>query len=816
VATISFSTSGQVNVEGRSVGAGFRGPNSGVLAFTGLAPRVTNVLISFAAAGALSLVGQNTTVRFIGPESGAVTYTGYAPIVQSVFKTIPIPKGTLTYTSSAPVVDSIFKTIIVPKGTIALTSTALTVKRGTEIAVPQGTLNIVGRNVDVSFMGPEVGALTYTGLTPAVLKKFETIAVPKGTVTYTGTISGISKGTVIIAVPKGTLAYTSQDIAVWFIGPEIGRVTYTGLALSIGSTGKVISPAKGTLALTGRAANLVLSPVIVSIPAGTLRHTGRVASLNFVPKISIPKGTLALSGQSPEVRFNYVVTNGLQKRYEVILEGDTNWTNITDDVVQGTVLVSGINGNGPLDIIAGTGSFQFILRNDARGSKPLGWYSPNSPNVRPGWNFNIRFRYILGFENQTKIRFTGRIRSILPDTGPRGRRQVEVIAYDVMRDLAEANIQEVDLQVNKNESEVITAVLDAVVPEKQPVARDIDTGTDALAYALYDIAADTTALTPIARAARSNHMFVAVRGDGTFFTRNRHTRLSGTSQYFFNGDANDVVVPSDLSNIASVVRTTTHPMTVDDTPIVLFAFTGDPIAVSPGKTVSIIGTYGDSDNAQRIIGGFDFVEELGSIGVPGVDYDAYADTKGATKITYAVSVTIEAWATAAKFTITNNSGFIAYMINALGEPFLQVRGRAIRDLGPRTVESASSTVGTPMEIDLEYQSNPYVGDAIGNLLFAQRKADNLPFQVKTLSFFANRSSAKMLLAIFAEPGDRIQLSETVTGLNATTQVIQSVTHEESEGVLYCTFELTQGYSFSAWQVGVVGRSEVGQTTLIGA
>lgn len=80
---------------------------------------------------------------------------------------------------------------------------------------------------------------------------------------------------------------------------------------------------------------------------------------------------------------------------ETILDGDTDWTDITDDVAADLELRYGIEGNGPLNRVASTGDLAFRLFNDANNSGgQLGWYSPAHASKRPGWDFDKPVRAI--------------------------------------------------------------------------------------------------------------------------------------------------------------------------------------------------------------------------------------------------------------------------------------------------------------------------------------------------------------------------------------------------------------------------------------
>lgn len=509
-------------------------------------------------------------------------------------------------------------------------------------------------------------------------------------------------------------------------------------------------------------------------------------------------------------------TNGLTKKTEVFI--GAAWIDLSADVVQSLSIHFGVDANGPLDLLANTGHCQFNLRNDAQPGKLLGRYSvSNVANKIAGWTFGIPFRLTLTFLGVDYVRFRGKIRIINPDTGHIGRRQVEIVAYDVMRDLAEADLRQLSIPVNQSESQVVAAILDAVAAESQPIARSLDLGVDVLPYALYDIGGDTKAMTALTKVSQTSFYFMAVKSDGTFIGLNRHTYALGTNRYTFDGDFDELEIPSDAEEVFSIVRATTHPVTIGTSATVLYALTGTPPSVQPGQTLIIWGNYNDSSNAQRLIGGLAFEPTGGPPpGVSGTDYAANSAVDGSgSNLTGSISVTITAFATTAKFQITNNAAVPVYLVTPGGATLLQIRGKAVRDLGPQTFESTSSTSGKPFAMDLSYQSDPNIGQNAADYVYAQRNATRFAYQVNAVKFRANRSTAKMVAALSAQPGDQVIITEPVNGLTLVSAIIQSVTLDENEGVLDCRFGLAPAAPFKSWQVEVVGANEVEQTIVVG-
>jgi len=500
---------------------------------------------------------------------------------------------------------------------------------------------------------------------------------------------------------------------------------------------------------------------------------------------------------------------------EAFMTGD--WVNITSDVVDSGVTLSyGIQGNGPTDSVASTGSCKFMLRNDAQ-SGVLGRYSPSSPSVASGWTFGIPIRVRFLYNSVAYARFYGTISSILPDTGIHGRRQVAVTAYDIMRTLAEADVQEVGIQVGKTEAEVITAILDSLPVSSQPIARDFDPGVDTFDYALDNIGTSTKALALIGDAARSSFYLVAQTGDGTLVGRSRHTRTTGTSAISFNGDFRDLQVPSDLTNVFNLVRVVSHPKTIDAAATtVLYSLTGTAPAIAPGETLILWGTFNDPTNAQKLIGGINAVTTL--VAYPSANYDYAGNSTqdgSGSDLTSSLSIVVTAFATTAKFEVTNNGGATVFLAAPGFSPMLRIRGKGVYDRGPQQYQSTSTQpYGVrPITIDLPYQGNGDVAQSAAD--YVEAVYNSIGRQAQEITFIANESAAKMLFALTVEPGDYLTITEPVSGLSAVSSIVQSVSLTTIEKFITCKLGLAPGSTFTSWLWGIPGHDEWGINTTYG-
>ena len=123
------------------------------------------------------------------------------------------------------------------------------------------------------------------------------------------------------------------------------------------------------------------------------------------------------------------------------------------------------------------------------------------------------------------------------------------------------------------------------------------------------------------------------------------------------------------------------------------------------------------------------------------------------------------------------------------------------------------TLPLPSPIDLRYQSDPNVAQSAAD--FVESSYNSLTRRAQEVTFVANESHDKMLLALTVEPGDRITISEPVTGLANAQVLVQSVALTVNEGFITCTLGLSPASSVPYWRWDIVGQSEWDFTTIYG-
>ena len=461
------------------------------------------------------------------------------------------------------------------------------------------------------------------------------------------------------------------------------------------------------------------------------------------------------------------------------------WTNLIQDVIStaGIRATRGTSGSGPMDRVASPGVLTFTLRNDAGNSGGvMGWYAPDHAASRPGWAPGIPVRLQLTADGTAYPLWSGRIRTIQPEPGRYLTRYVEVTAHDAMADLTETIVRQIAPHVNQTEAALISAVVGAMPVSAQPPL-SLDPGLDTLPYAFDDIGDGASALQLLAEVVTSVFGTLYARPDGTVRYLNRQVEaLEGTQATFTEADLitdGGLVLQAGLSNVYNRVRATVHPRTLGASATEVLWKAGAAIAVPPTSTVTVWGTYADQTNTTRLIGGVDFYLPLQA----SVDYLANSAVNGSGSVmTGNIGIVVQAFASGAAFDITNtHTTTTAYLVNTLGEPALQLRGRQIFDDVPLTVEAASAEAygDRLLNVDLTYQDDLEVAQAMVDRIHERYRA--LDHQVVRIGINPHQSAHRLQQAINLEIGQLVRVSEPVTGVNDALLVVRGVEWQIAAG-----------------------------------
>lgn len=497
------------------------------------------------------------------------------------------------------------------------------------------------------------------------------------------------------------------------------------------------------------------------------------------------------------------------------------WTDVTADVRTATSirLRYGIQGSGPLDFVASTGTLQFALDNSVLNSAGLlGYYSPDHANARAGFTMRVPVRYRLAYGGTTYYKFRGRILSIRPTPGQHGTRDVAITAGDWMNMAATLFISGVPVQIAETVDQVAGAVLDAA--SNPPVAVDLQPTGSTFPYALDNSRSEAvTLLQEFARIATSELTHIYIRGDttrgGKFVVESRDTRqietafaatFSNTMTGLELGYADDVLV--------NAVRVVVYPRDVGAPGSTLVAIQA-PQPVEAGATVELEVEFRDPTQRAARVGAATVIAPLS-----GTDYIANAvDDGSGTDLTSLVDVAAQLGANGIVFTITSRAPQTAWFTT------LQARGTPLYDYDrvlatERDDDSVREFGERLITLEMPYQASVNEGRSAAQYLLGLYTS--LVASVPSMTLNGNRNATLLTQVLALEPGDRIGLVETVTGLTTTAGDLTrgyyinavELTVGEAE-IVTATYTLSPSQQTPAWILDQVGASELDETTVLG-
>lgn len=405
-----------------------------------------------------------------------------------------------------------------------------------------------------------------------------------------------------------------------------------------------------------------------------------------------------------------------------------------------------------------------------------------------------------------------RLDDLIVEPGEYEGRRVFAVGLDWMDEAARSNAPTA-VQINQRSDQVFAAVL-AQIPT-QPAATVTRTGQSTFEYALDNVASETKALAQFADIAKSEFGIIACRRDATtgqeLYFEDRHYRATvNTTLVTLDKSMHRLVLPGARADILNAFRIRTFPRRVETGIVIarLDAAMQSPFSVGESRTFSL--DYTDPVQRDTRIGA---KNQIAPFVFTDYNMNTAADGSGAdVSANFTVAATF--FASSVKIVVTHVSGATGY-IRAL-----QARGDGVLSLNPvvsyeRDASSASTYGENLVDLDMPFQSDPYVGADLAQYL-KQVYANPLA-NVREVSFVANQSDALMTAAITGDISARVQLVETVSGLStATYYFINGVEHSISEReVLTCTWWLTPADPAEYWQLGVAGASELGVTTRLG-
>ena len=452
------------------------------------------------------------------------------------------------------------------------------------------------------------------------------------------------------------------------------------------------------------------------------------------------------------------------KILSTVVEADfgAGWTDISADVQRPLSWDYGITGTGPTDRCASSGALHGEI-----ASATIGRYAPDHAACRAGWRLNTKIRVRQSDGTTTYTRFVGRVRGITPKAGRyvHAGCRVTFEARDWLDEAAEMAISGVTAQIAKRGDEILTAVLAGAAT--QPEATSLDAGDSVFAYALDDAQGEQTRLLSIfSNIVQSEQGYLYLKGNGTLVFEGRTLRAVHAA------DAPVVAMADTMRGLAVAytadgrptrVKVTVNPRQVDPVgaTTVLFkrydiADGSTPLELACGSSATVFGAYGDPDDGNAGCGGTGMVPPVAT-----TDYtaNAQADGLGANK-TASLSVVATFTSSGVSEVLTNTGTTTIYVTRT------QVRGQRIKNTS--AVLLSFGTGSAVVAVDMPYEGDANIGAAVASMVLGAWGASS-PCEVT----FLTGTDALLVAALTGDPGSRITLSETATGL-AGDYFIQSV------------------------------------------
>lgn len=509
----------------------------------------------------------------------------------------------------------------------------------------------------------------------------------------------------------------------------------------------------------------------------------------------------------------------------------SGWTEITSDVLSPIRIGYGIRGAGPTDRTASAGSCTFTLNNsETNSARTLGYYSIGGASSRAGFTLGIRVR--VQFRDPATstwhVKFVGAITSITVTPGRYRSRTVQVIATDWIDEAARSTIAGLVTQTNKRSDEIVTLLINNVA--RGPVSTSIATGASTFPYAL-DTARDdrpNPVLQELARVTLSELGFFYVKGDGTAVFESRFDRLNLANQATFSDTMTGLNVTSSRDDLLSKVQVVAHPRTADTVPQVLYRLQSVP-SLGVLEDITAVCGYSDPNNRASRVGGTAMVTP-----VPYTDYTANSKADGTgTDLTMDLGITATFSSNSARVTAVN------YSLSRSHITKFQLRGIGLYDYENAVAEAENTQVATTfgeqtVTVDMPYSSDLALSSSAARYLLGLYGSESvgiwflgtagsselgittqLPYSVRRSvgSVSVAPATAALQTQILArEVGDRISISESVTGINKPFYINAVDLEVTAPGLPFVTWLLAPADTTGYWRLGTASFSNLGEST----
>lgn len=505
------------------------------------------------------------------------------------------------------------------------------------------------------------------------------------------------------------------------------------------------------------------------------------------------------------------------------------WTDLSTDVrsTDGIQISYGINGNGPMDRLAGPGSLKFVLDNSQSNSNgQIGYYTPDHAGVRSGWFLGVKVRVSIAYGSlygqplygaevygEQYFEFVGWVKRINPTLDVYGDRVVQVEAGDWMDRASLIKVERIPVSLLRRSDLLIGDVLGPLTVK--PESQVLNTGQETFTSALDDLRDERTAVTEaLYRIVLSEFGYAYIRNapwpGGRFVFENRHLRVKDSTSLwspvegeFFEGSAEQ---GSEL--VFNIIRATAYPRSTGGGVEVLASLQASAAAIQirPGETQKITLRYRDPSALGTRVSGQSMVTPVAA-----TDYNFSSSTTDSGDLNSKVTVAVSFGANEAEYTCAN-IGILTCNVTKL-----QARGTAVRIYDPVVIirESAASQAlhgERPVDLNLPYQDKPLRAQDYGEATLQKYKS---PLYSRSITFWLNGDNTRFTKGLKLGPGDRITLAESASALSGDWVISGVQVEIIDNNKIRKTWVVVPANLTAYWLIGTAGYSELGVTTIVG-
>ena len=461
------------------------------------------------------------------------------------------------------------------------------------------------------------------------------------------------------------------------------------------------------------------------------------------------------------------------------------WTSIAADIMchkAPITAIRGMNGRGIMDRVAAPGSMTCTLDNgESNSGAALGYYSPDHANMRANFGRNTEVRLKLTYSGNTRHIWKGYITDLQPTPGRFRERESYLSATDFMQRLAEHKLKLIEVQEDQRSDQIVTTVLGNM--SVSPASTSIETDKFSLPFALSsEMDEKTTAMSVLQKLCQTVLGYIYIRGNATngetFVFQREETRANQSSSATLDNTMSELRTSRNADDLKNKVIGFVHPVRVDEDGDTLLYELDNEMPLDGGDTQNVTFKFRDPNNQAVRISAKDVVTPL----VENVHYraSAYANTTEY-DMSSSLSITPTVGGNAVEAELQNTGGQRMF-IN-----LINLFGNGIYYYNPIELYAETGDGDRPVTYDFYYLSDTY--RARGFLSILLYRVTTEITHVESVAFLADYNATLMGYAMNVDLGDRVTITEAVTGLS-DDYTINKVTYTiQTDGTLKVEWSL---------------------------